>query len=384
MKRREFLSSVAVGAAGLSLPWMSWAAEKMRASNRYVVLVELKGGNDGLNTLVPYANPTYYEYRPKLAIARDQVVQLTEQVGLHPQLAAWKPLWDGRELAVLQSIGYPQPSLSHFRSIEIWDTASRSDQTLSDGWLTRAFARDAFVEGQAADGVLIGNAELGPFVGGARAVTLANPSQFVNQARLVHADGRVLPGALGHVVKVESDVVRAAAKLGAQTNFKTEFSQGPFGDAIKATAQVLATGSVPVVRVTLNGFDTHQNQLSTQAKLLEQLSEGMLSLRSAMQEIGRWDNTLVVTYAEFGRRPKENASAGTDHGTAGMHFAFGGRVKGGLYGAPANLQQLDSSGNVGFALDFRQLYASLLSDWWGMDASKVLSQRFETVPFFRA
>ncbi|MGL4573904.1 MAG: DUF1501 domain-containing protein, partial [Burkholderiaceae bacterium] len=365
MKRRDLLK---ISLASSSLTWLTPSVFAAAPTKKRLVLIELKGGNDGLNTLVPYADTKYYELRPRIAIARDQVVQLTEATGLHPALTALKPMWDSKELAVLQGVGYPSPNLSHFRSIEIWDTASRADETLQQGWLTRSLPKVPSSDEFAADGVLIGNSELGPFVGGARAVTLGNPAQFANQARLAQDNHRVLPGALGHVAKVESDIVHAAARLAAPVQLKTVFPNGGFGNAVRAGAQVLASGAVPVVRLTLNGFDTHQNQLGAHAALLTQLGEGMVALRSAMQELNLWNDTLILTYSEFGRRPRENGSAGTDHGTASVHFALGGRVSGGMFGAAPSLAQLDGTGNVAHAIDFRSVYASVLKDFLGLDA----------------
>jgi uncharacterized protein (DUF1501 family) len=382
MKRRELLKlTMASGALAYAVPH-AFAAPNV--GGKSLVLIELKGGNDGLNTLVPYADPLYYALRPRIAIARDQVIQLTDVAGLHPSLAALKPLWDSRELAVLQGVGYPSPNLSHFRSIEIWDTASRSDQTLQQGWLTRALPKVAASDEFAADGVLIGNAELGPFVGGARAVTLANPAQFANQARIAQDSRRVLPGALGHVAKVEADIVHAAVRLNAPLELKTQFPAGGFGSAVRAASQVLATGAVPVVRLTLNGFDTHQNQPGTHTALLTQLAEGISALRSAMIELNRWNETLILTYAEFGRRPRENASNGSDHGTANVHFALGGRVNGGMLGTAPALGQLDGTGNLAHGIDFRSVYATVLNNFWGLDANAALNGKFQNLPFLRA
>jgi uncharacterized protein (DUF1501 family) len=381
IKRRDFLQGLVATGTVAWLPALSWANT---TATKTLVLVELKGGNDGLNTLVPYADPTYYTLRPKIAIAREQVIQLSDRVGLHPALAGFKPIWEAQELAVLQGVGYPNPNLSHFRSIEIWDTASRADEILQQGWLTRAATSLPGFAQAAADGVLIGNAELGPFVGGARAVALANPAQFANQAKIAMDNNRILPGALGHVVQVESDIVHAAAKLGKPVELKTQFPNGQFGNVVRAAAQVLATGTVPIVRLTLNGFDTHQNQPGAHAGLLTQLGDGLAALRNALQELNRWNDTLILTYAEFGRRPRENASNGTDHGTASVHFAMGGRVRGGLLGAAPVLTQLDGNGNVAHAIDFRAVYAGVLKDLWGADPKAALRGNFQPLQLMRA
>jgi uncharacterized protein (DUF1501 family) len=385
MNRRRFMQFAAcwpLGSAAL-LPSVTWAAAPAGARYRnLLVLIELKGGNDGLNTLVPYANPTYYALRPKLAIARDQVVQLSDTAGLHPALEPLLPLWKNRELAVLQGVGYPDPNLSHFRSIEIWDTASSSEQYLEEGWLTRTFAAAPTPADFAADGVIIGSPDLGPLAGGGtRAIALANTEQFLRQARLAVPEGQTRNHALQHILKVEGDIMQAATHLNADYAFRTEFPTGGFGNAIKTACQVIANqAGVAVVRVTLTGFDTHTGQPGTQARLLGELAGGVV----ALDELGRWNNTLLLTYAEFGRRPKENLSMGTDHGTASVHFAAGGRVAGGLYGEQPSLNGLSGDGNTGYAIDFRSVYATVLDRWWGVPSAEPLGGRFPGVSILRA
>jgi uncharacterized protein (DUF1501 family) len=391
MKRRDFLQfSGGLGAAMLA-PRMAMAEGALGYQN-LLILVELKGGNDGLNTLVPYANPAYYSLRPRIAIKRDDVLQLDQNVGLHPALQPLMPLWQNKELAVVQGLGYPQPNLSHFRSLEIWDTASGSAQYLHQGWLTRAFAARPPPATYSADGVIVGSQELGPLAGGARAVALANTDQFLNNARLAMPANASGNGALNHLLKVEADIVKAADGLRprqGQSELKTEFPKGAFGEVVKTAARVVASGEqngqrVAALRLTISGFDTHQNQPGTQAELLRQLAQGLAALRSALVELNRWDSTLVMTYAEFGRRPKENLSSGTDHGTVAPHFVMGGRVKGGLLGAAPDLARLDGSGNLPYAVDFRSMYATALEKWWGIDSASILGGKFPSLDILRA
>jgi uncharacterized protein (DUF1501 family) len=352
---------------------------------RTLVLIELKGGNDGLNTLVPFADPTYSALRPKVGILRDDVVQLTDRAGLHPALAPLAAFWRDRQLAVLQGVGYPEPNLSHFRSIEIWDTASKSEEILQDGWLTRTFAAAPTPRAFVADGVVIGSSELGPLAGGGtRAIALASTEQFLRRAKLAQSSPTHGNQALAHILKVEADVVQAAARLEGHHEFRTEFPAGNFGSAIRTACQILANPSgVAVVRVTLPGFDTHANQAATQARLFADLAGGIVALQRALDELGRWNDTLVLTYSEFGRRPRENISGGTDHGTANVQFALGGRVAGGLYGAAPDLARLSADGNPMYALDFRGVYATVLDQWWGVDSRAALDERFAPVPFLR-
>lgn len=390
MKRRDFfLFSGGIGTALLA-PRLSLAQNGAGYQN-LLILIELKGGNDGLNTVVPYASPAYYNLRPRIAVKREAVLQLDQNAGLHPSLQPLMALWQNRELAIVQGLGYPQPNLSHFRSIEIWDTASKSDQYLHQGWLTRAFASRPAPAAYSADGVIIGSQELGPLAGGSRAIALSNTEQFLNNARLAMPANAQGNAALGHMLKVESDIVKAAEGLRpkqGRIELKTEFPKGGFGDVIKTAAQVVAGGEqtgqrVAVLRLSIGGFDTHQNQSGIHAELLKQLANGLTALRSAMLELNRWDSTVVMTYAEFGRRPKENLSGGTDHGTVAPHFVMGGRVKGGLLGAVSDPAQLDGSGNMAYAVDFRSVYATLLEKCWGLNSTAVLGAKFPTLDLLR-
>jgi len=378
---KSALAATSFGAAGMACA----AAPAPGNYQRLLVLVEMKGGNDGLNTVVPYTDPAYYALRPKLAISRDDAVQLTDRVALHPSLVPLAAPWRDNELAILQGVGYPAPNLSHFRSIEIWDTASRSDEYRQEGWLARTFTEDPPPANYVADGVLIGSNDLGPLAGGrARAIALADPRQFVARARLAQPAAQAPNRALAHILKVEGDIVQARSHLESGRTFATEFPATPFGNAVKAACQVIANpAGVAAVRLTLSGFDTHTNQSGTQARLLAELANGLAALKGALVELGRWQDTLVLTYAEFGRRPKENLSGGTDHGTSNVHFALGGRVAGGLYGEAPDLARLASDGNPAFALDFRSVYATVLDRWWEVDSRSTLGERFAPVPFLR-
>jgi uncharacterized protein (DUF1501 family) len=392
MNRRHFLQSTAsLGfVSALSLP----AAFAQSAAQRCLILVEFKGGNDGLNMVVPFADATYAKLRPRIALKEADIIKLDEKTALHKELAPLMAQWSKGELAIVQGLGYPQPNLSHFRSIEIWETASNSVDYLDQGWLTRAFKVPLKTQSTAwtADGVIIGGAQLGALAGGSRAVTLNNTEAFVNQARLAMPSSAHANATLAHLLKVEADIQVAAEGLrGPKYAFKTEFPKNAFGSAINAAAQVLATQrgdkQVPVLHLQLGSFDTHQGQLGTQANLFKQFAEGMTALKSALQELNRWDSSLIMTYAEFGRRPAENQSGGTDHGTAAPHFVMGGAVKGGMYGAQPSLSDLDSTGNMKFSTDYRQLYSTVLQQWWGVNANAsqgVLGAAYQPLNLLRA
>ena len=385
MDRRDFLRLSALvpfaGMAGFA------RAAASPATRRLLVLIELKGGNDGLNTVVPYADPRYAALRPRLAIPREQVVALTEREGLHPALAPLRAAWDARELAIVRGVGYPDPNLSHFRSIEIWDTASASDKYLDEGWLARAFERSPCPEGFAADGVVVGGGGMGPLAGRkSRALALANPEQFVRNARLAHAEPVATRNAsLAHILRVENDIALSAERLRGARAPSGSFPAGPFGKATETAAQLAAhPAGVAVVRLSLGSFDTHANQQGVHANLLGQLAEGLVALRGALVAADRWNGTVIATYGEFGRRPRENDSGGTDHGTASAHFVVGGAVKGGLYGAEPALDRLDANGNLPHAVDFRAYYATFLDRWWGIDSRAVLGGRFAALDLLRS
>jgi uncharacterized protein (DUF1501 family) len=379
ISRRDFFRW---GGASLGLAALpAWAAAKQ--APQLLVLVELRGGNDGLNTVLPADEGRYRDLRPRLALGGDAVTAFASGVTLNAALAPWKPLWQAGEMAVIQGVGYPQPNLSHFRSIEIWDTAADSTQFLQSGWLTRA-AQAPYFKPFGADGVIIGAPDLGPLAGGARAVAMSDPERFARQARLAQGDAGGAQGMLAHVLKVEADVVRAGAELRSDVVFKTEFPRGGFGNAVRAGAQVAASGKVPVLRLTQSGFDTHQNQQQRHAQLLGDVAQGVMALCSALQEAGLWERTLVLTYSEFGRRARENGSGGTDHGTASVMFAFGPRVRSGVHGDAPSLTELDRDGNLRHTVDFRAVYATVLEQWWRLDSRAALGRKFAPVPFLRA
>ncbi|MBV8657800.1 MAG: DUF1501 domain-containing protein [Burkholderiales bacterium] len=381
MLRRDFLKLGGLGTLAALSPTVAFAAGN-EASPKLLILVELKGGNDGLNTVIPYTDSRYYELRPKLAIAREQVLQLDSYMGLHPALSPLMPLWQDKHLAIVQGLGYPKPNLSHFRSIEIWDTASDSDVTLQTGWLTRQFTAKPLPTGFVADGVAVGSPELGPLDGGARALVLQSTDAFVRQAKLANDAANGAPNAaLAHLLKVEGDIRLAAKGLsGGGANLQTAFPDNGFGKTVKTAMDAIATNrNIGVIRLTLTGFDTHVNQRPIQERLLGELALGMVAMQNALTELGRWNDTMVFTYAEFGRRTHENKSGGTDHGTANVHFVLGGAVRGGLYGKRPDFGDLDND-NLRAAVDFRQLYATACRYCWQSDGAAALGRRFEPLP----
>lgn len=399
MDRRNFLAAlssvsaaVASGVGVLHAPAFAQAPARVAGAigagpyQRLLILVELKGANDGLNTFVPYGDEAYYGLRPTIGIKRDQMLQVSEKFGLHPSLEPLLPLWKQGEMAAVLGLGYPQPNLSHFRSIEIWDTASNAKDYLGEGWLARAFDAVTPPKAFVADGIAVGGGELGPFAGGARALSIASTDAFVRQAKLADPHGRASNDALQHILRLEGEAQSAALNIDPKVTLRAEFPTHGFGQQCKTAMQVVAASpGVAALRVGLGSFDTHQGQLGTQQALLKQLAEGISAMKTALTELNRWRDATIVTYCEFGRRAKENQSAGTDHGTANTQFVLGGAVKGGLYGAAPSLTQLSGDGNLIHTTDYRQLYATLLNQWWGFSAAQteaVLGGRFAAMPLF--
>ena len=374
------LAALSAASAAADAPW--WT--------RTLVLIQVQGGDDGLNAVVPYEDPAYAAARPTLAIPRDQVLPLGKGLGLAPGLRALLPAWQAGDLAIVLGLGYPDPNRSHFRSIDIWNTASSSDRVLATGWIARAFAPDRPPRSLAADAIVIGNDDLGPLAGlGMRTIVINDPRQFARAA-----DAPATPvstaapsAAARHLAEVEGDTLHAARMiretLGRTPSFATEFPATELGRHMQAAAALLAGGlQVPVIKLTLGGFDTHTDERARQPRLLEELAGALAAFRDAMKEQGLWDRVLVVTYSEFGRRVEENGSGGTDHGTAAPQFVLGGAVSGGLVGRQPSLADLDG-GDLRFTTDFRSLYATIASEWWGLGTGFLQGGPFPLLPLFR-
>jgi uncharacterized protein (DUF1501 family) len=381
LDRRDFLARAAGASLALALPGFvgrqasaqtAPAAAAAPRWDRTLVLVELKGGNDGLNTVVPYADPNYAKLRPAIHVPRERVLQLDERVGLHRALAPLEASWRAKDLAVVQGVGYPYPNRSHFRSIEIWDTASASSQVLSEGWMSQAFAGYPRRAGTAVDGIVVDFNALPATGDGLRTVVMQDAESFIRQAERMGNEKQVAVTnpALGHLLAVQGQLHAAALGLRDQLRDAPSpvepYAAGPWGRELDLATRLLAA-RVPVVaiKIAIGGFDTHARQVDTHARLLEALGEGLAQFRRNLIAAGVWPNTLVMTYSEFGRRVRQNGSAGTDHGTAAPHFLMGGKVKGGLHGTYPSLADLPD-GDLRHSVDFRSLFATVSRQWWGI------------------
>lgn len=396
--RREFLlKASALGISG-ALPAFASAAsanERTRgAAEKLVVMVYLKAGNDAYNTLVPLDNPRYYTMRPNIALKREQTILLNPRQGLNRSLQALMPLWQDGQLALLQGIGQQEVTNQHYRDAETQFTGAGPDEYYDDGWMTRAFARNGKWARDSIDAFAFGDLDIreadpmGPFRGGGArlgVVNLLQPTHWLSTTA-PSADA-LLTTSKAREVPTRWPLRRAGSAL------RTPFPQDSFGTALQATVELAAAGMAPpVVHITLNSedgdhhhaFDTHWDQLKYHGPALTRLAEGLAAFRGGMQEIGRWQDTLLFTYDEFGRSPKENEKQGTHHGWAGVHLVTGGRVKGGLLGEPmpvVDVFQIDGPPPV---IDYHALYTTVIESFLGGSASGVFKQRFKPLDILRA
>ncbi len=375
MNRRRFLTLAGgVSVALAARPSLATPVPARPHWDRVLVLVELKGGNDGLNMVVPYADPAYRRLRPHIALDRDQILQLSPELGLHPGLKPLLPAWRGGDMGVVLGVGYPEPNRSHFRSIEIWDTASASNQYLSQGWIARAMQDNPRPASFALDAVTIDDNVL-PLSGpGLRNVVLRDVENFIRQAERMQQAAAERAGnpALRHLLKVQGEIHHAALTLrDRMKNAPAPSVEMPgtlFGRQLDLALRLLLSGTpLTTIKLALGGFDTHARQRDVHDRLMGVLGDGLAAFRAALIEAGLWDRVLVMTYSEFGRRVAENGSRGTDHGTAAPHFVMGGKVKGGFHGRQPPLDDL-SEGDLRHTVDFRDVFATVARRWWGLDA----------------
>lgn len=371
MQRRALLKLLMLAPLAVNAT-AAWARAQPHWDRR-LILIELKGGNDGLNTVIPYADPQYYKLRPTLAIKRDAVVQLTEATGLHPALETLLSVWERKELAIVQGLGYANPNLSHFRSGDIWHTGSDSEIIFDEGWLARLFKVQPPPASYTADGIVIGS-DIGPLVGESiRMLAMKDPQRFIKQAQRVSSIKRTTSNeAFKHILQIQQGIHDSARKLetrlGVDAVSQKQFPKTAIGRQLAMVAQLIQRNvDTPVIKISHGSFDTHTNQLAQHNNLLRQLAEALVAFRKTMKAGGHWNDVLVMTYSEFGRRPAENGSRGTDHGTAAPHFVLGGQVKGGLYGQQPSLTRLENQ-NLRHTLDYRHLYATA-ARWWGLNLS---------------
>lgn len=403
--RREFLKQGAAGLSFLSLggavPGMFAAAAEESAAaaknDHVLVVVELSGGNDGLNTLIPFENELYYKNRRLLGISKENVRKIDDHVGMHPALEPLERMYQEGRLAWIQGVGYPEPDRSHFRSMEIWHTASTSPRPPETGWLGNLLdglppaQRDPVLGGLALTGALPQALEAGktvvPVVSQLDAFADSEQAQQPGaqlRRKLSTAEGNTA-GPVDFLRRQMTTVYRTAERLHtAASNYQpsTEYPGTRVGEELKRAAQIIAGNlGVRVLYVSQDGYDTHANQSDAHANLLGDLAASLSAFETDVTAHGWGDRVTVLMFSEFGRRVDENASAGTDHGAASCLFVFGPSVRGGLYGSYPSLEKL-GDGDLVYTTDFRNVYASVLDQWMGCPSEKVLGKKFDALPLF--
>ncbi|HZH99066.1 MAG TPA: DUF1501 domain-containing protein [Fimbriimonadaceae bacterium] len=399
LSRRDLFKRGGMIAIGLAAPkWLHGIthadlfrqAKGGKATGDTVLVVcQLSGGNDGLNTVVPWANKKYYELRPTLAVKEDEVLKISNEMGFHPALKGLAELYQQKKVAVIQNVGYPRQNRSHFKSMDIWQSAS-PEGSLKYGWIGRHF--DALAEkGNLNPVVALGLSTEKPLALQGRKASIPCFASLVDVQNMVgdpdsekmlrQIQGMEAKEGTGTrlVQQASKSALDAMAQLQKQiSNFspKETYGNDSFGQGFKQIAQLVATSpQTRVVYFSTGGFDTHARQADSHPKLLGNFGNAIQAFQKEMEGIGKADKVIVLVFSEFGRRSFENASGGTDHGAAAPMFLVGSRVKGGLHGPLPDLENL-RDGDLMFTTDFREVYAATLDEWIGGDSQMVLGQKF--------
>jgi uncharacterized protein (DUF1501 family) len=410
MTRREFLTNgigiVAVSATipsflGRTAILMGSPIENSVISSKHddpiLVVIQLSGGNDGLNTVIPFANDRYYAARPTLAIPKDKALKINDEIALHPSLQGMKALYDSGKLAIIQGVGYPNPDRSHFRSMEIWQSGV-AESFETNGWIGRMFDHTCNNEhsnekcsptcavsiGETLNPALQGLSSIG--------VSLRDPEQFFRMTQVysksaASTEEKKMSAQVGSELdylrrtamnaELSADKIRKSVR---SVQSQTDYPKEPFAQGLKLISSMIAGGmDTRVYYISLTGFDTHANQPGTHERLLKTLSDGIASFQKDIEALGQAERVVGFTFSEFGRRVAENGSRGTDHGQAAPMFAFGKKIKPGIIGSHPSLEKL-SNGDVSFQTDFRQIYAAVLQNWLKVDSKVILGQAFQPVP----
>lgn len=410
--RREFLrlSTRGIGLLAFGRFAPDFLVSSVRAGSpapekdrRILVLVQLAGGNDGLNTVVPFSDDTYYRLRPSLGIPAHRLLRLDDHQGLHPSCDALHRLYGDGQLGIVQNVGYPNPNRSHFRSTEIWEAACDSHQTLDTGWIGRYLdntcqgSPEADVLANAADpaAVHISNEIPGSFLarqshptfglGAGRRTRGKSPDlsllESLTQEELPGDEGN--GGFLRQVTLDALVTEKRIESLIAQYRPEAKYPGGNFAQSLHHVAALIAAGmSTRVYFVSLGGFDTHNGQAPTHERLLRELSEGLAAFQADLTARKLDDQVLTMTFSEFGRRPGENKSGGTDHGTAAPLFVLGSQLKGGLSGTAPSLA-IAKNADLTYSTDFRQVYSTVLQDWMDAPAPEIIGEKFAPLPLIR-
>ena len=396
MKRRDFLKKSALASTSFMVPsFLNAFSGKplLRSrSGKVLVVVQFSGGNDGLNTIIPYQNDIYYQNRPSLAIPKGEVLKVGYELGFNPKMSGLQSLYDEGLLSVINSVGYPNPDRSHFRSMDIWHTASDSDQYLSSGWLGRYLDSNcqrcetpyhALEVDDHLSLALKGNHRNGFAMSNPKQLKRTTDNRFL-KTLAKHDHGHEEEN-VAYLYKTMIDTQSSADYLFQQSKVHqsgVEYPRTSFGQDLKQISELItADTDTKVYYVSLTGFDTHANQRGQQERLLQQYAEGMKAFVKDLRQNNLLDDTLIMTFSEFGRRVKQNASRGTDHGTANNLFLIGGNLKKpGFFNEAPDLLNLDN-GDLIYQIDFRRIYATILEDWLEANPASILTGQFEKLKF---
>ena len=400
---RDGVLSVGSTLTGASL-FGRLAALGSPANGKTLVVIQMAGGNDGLHAVSPYMDPVYKQSRPTLALTAAQVIPISPALGLHGQFGALKPMWDAKQMAIVENVGYPNPNLSHFQSMYIWQTLdlTGAQGTARTGWLGNYVSTLGAPTSVPFAGLDSGTTQLAPaFMAPNIAVpAISNPQTFGitgDAADPTHSTKRTNDllasyqnfngqGTLGTFLGTTAQAATTAsadlAKAAAAYKPAVTYPKTPLAASLQLIATAIVQGlDLRVGYATIGGFDTHANEAKTLDMLYQELAEAVTAFYGDLTKHGVADNVLTMTWSEFGRRVKENGSQGTDHGTASPLFVFGPAINGGLIGDPPDLANLDKSGNLVFKIDFRSVYATVLDKWLGADADKLLGGTFDRLAF---
>ncbi len=394
IKRKEFLQVGSLATASFMLPKFLKAFEKpmmVPPGNKVVVVIQLSGGNDGLNTVIPVRNDIYYRERPKLGIEKDKALLLTDEVGLNPALTGFKELFDDGSLAIMNSVGYPNPDRSHFRSMDIWQSASASSEYVYTGWLGRYLDAqckgcDKPTQAMEMDDVL----SMALKGEESKGLAFKDPKRLFNSAagkyfKDLGNDHQKGEETIDYLYKTMSETLSSAEYIYQQSKAHPSSETYPgteLGKDLKTIASLIFSDiNTKVYYVSLGSFDTHVNQDNQQKRLFTELNDAVKAFSADLKKNNRFQDVMVMTFSEFGRRVSQNASGGTDHGTANnMFFVSGGLKEKGVLNAMPDLNDL-TDGDLKHKVDFKNVYATVLNKWLGADDKSILGKQFEYLNF---
>lgn len=394
MDRRKFIKNSALASSLFFVPSFVKAFETLateRLGYKRLVIIQLAGGNDGLNTIIPHNNDLYYNARPKLAITQD-IIKLTDDLGLHPSLSPLRSLFDNGELSIINNVGYPNPVRSHFRSMDIWQTASGSDEYLQSGWLGRYLDKhgnkpyNAIEIDEQLSLAMKGEHFNGIATNDYRVLYNTSKDPYFKNVLNHYNDTHLSEHNLGYLYQTMIEAKSSANYIFENTQVKLSqeaYPQNSFGKQLRNVAQFINSGlDTKVFYTSLGGFDTHANQQNKQKRLLSQYAESVSAFVKDLKRSETFEDTLILTFSEFGRRVKQNAANGTDHGAANNVFVIGKSLKkAGFYNNLSSLADLDDNGDIKYTVDFRWVYATILSKWMNVSSEGIIPSEQKLLDF---